>query len=123
MQELSKNDEDVAKRFNFWKYRTLEEFYDYENDPNALNNLIDDPKYKELIAEFKNELKNHMKATNDYVLPAFENMHKTTFLDSWMQNEIDLSIKRQKTIKWKREKNQSGSTKNNAELFENTEKK
>ncbi|WP_445749324.1 sulfatase family protein [Polaribacter sp.] len=119
MQKMSKEDENVAKRFNFWKFRTLEEFYDYENDPNALNNLIDDPKYKELISEFKQELKNHMKATNDYVLSAFENMHKTAFLDSWMQNEIDSSIKRQKTIKWKREKNQSGSTKNNIELFDN----
>lgn len=120
MQKMSETDEKVAKRFHFWNYRTLEEFYDYEKDPNALNNLIDNPMYKELIAEFKKELYNHMKRTNDYVLPAFENMHKIPFLDSWMKQEIDLSVKRQQTIKWKREKNQLGETKNNSELYDNS---
>ena len=118
MQKMSKEDKEVAKRFNFWKYRAIEEFYDYEKDPNALNNLIDHPDYKDIIEEYRAKLKTHMEKTNDYVLQAFLKKNEVKFLNLWMDSEVESSIKRQKTIQWKRWKNASGSTKNNKELYQ-----
>ena len=120
---MSTVNEDVKKRFDHWKYRTVEELYDYENDPHALNNLINDPKYKEVVVELRKQLHQHMKATNDYVLAAFEKKDNTTFLDSWMKKEIKEANKRQRTIKWKRGKNQQGGTKKNTELYDNSTQK
>ena len=35
----------IEKRVALFLYRVVEEFYDLENDPDALHNLIDDPAY------------------------------------------------------------------------------
>ena len=120
MAKISKFNKEVNKRFNHWKYRAIEEFYDYENDPNALNNLIDNPDYQKIIEELRAVLFNHMKSTDDYVLHAFENKDDLTFLNAWMKKEIAASDLRQRTIKWKRGKNQQGGTKKNTELFDNS---
>lgn len=117
MRELSETNEDIKERFNFWLYRSVEELYDYENDPNAMNNLIDDPKYKEVVEELRKELHKQMKETNDYVLEAFEKRQEKDFLKSWMENQLKEATVRRKTIKWKRYKNKSGSTKNNNQLY------
>ena len=123
MAKMSKVNEDVKKRFDHWKFRTIEELYDYENDPHALNNLIDNPDYKEIVEELRKELHNHMKSTNDYVLSAFENKDDNKFLNSWMKKEIQNSIERQTSIRWKRGKNQSGGTIKNTLLFDNSTQK
>ena len=49
MKEAEANDPELAARNHLFSYRVLEEFYDFENDPNALNNLIDDPNYADEI--------------------------------------------------------------------------
>ena len=46
MQQAAKNDPYITKRVKLFQYRVVEEFYDFENDPDALHNLIDDPRYK-----------------------------------------------------------------------------
>lgn len=123
MGQISKTNEDVKKRFQHWNYRTVEELYDYEKDPHAMNNLIDNPTYQDVIKELRTQLKQHMKTTGDYVLTAFENRNDVSFLESWMKNEVALSEKRQKTIRWKRPKNEQGSTKQNRELFDSSTQK
>jgi len=45
MQEAAKSDEEIAARVKMFQYRTREELYNYEEDPYALKNLIDDPDY------------------------------------------------------------------------------
>jgi len=117
MRRLSDSDENIKKRFEFWIHRTVEELYDYENDPNALNNLIDNPAYKEVVQQLREELHQHMKNTNDYVLRAFENKDDHSYLNSWMKEQLENAFERQKTIKWKRWKNKSGKTKNNKALY------
>ena len=44
------------KLIHFYYSVDLYEFYDLQNDPNELNNLIDDPQYGELIEEMKQEM-------------------------------------------------------------------
>ena len=108
----------MKERFNNWVYRAPEELYDYEKDPNALNNLIDDPSYSEILTELREKLLAQMIATNDYVLPAFENKNDMDYLNDWTKSEIAKAQTRATSIKWKRFKNSSGNTKNNTQLFD-----
>ena len=123
MKNLSNSDVEVKQRFNNWVYRSVEELYDYENDPNALNNLIDNPKYKDVVIELRKQLKAQMIKTNDYVLPAFENKNNIEYLNKWMQTQIKKANARTKSLQWKRFKNNNGPTKNNSELFNIKNKK
>lgn len=117
MKRLSQTDEAIEQRFEFWKHREVEELYDYENDPNALNNIIDDPKYKTVVDELRDAMKKQMQNTQDYVLTAFMNKNDVDFLNQWMTNQIDKANQRTKTLKWKRHKNNNGSTKGNVGLY------
>ena len=58
----------VAARVNDFLYRVPFEFYDYNKDPDALDNLIDDPASKELIQSYWSKLTESMRATNDPAL-------------------------------------------------------
>lgn len=117
MRNLSSTDKAIEKRFDFWVYRTTEELYDYKNDPNAMNNLIDDPKYKDVLNKMRSQLMQHMIKTNDYVLDAFKNKNNIAYLNEWMSNQLDQAAIRRKTLKWKRYKNKSGPTKKNQQLY------
>ena len=68
MQDAAVNDPELAARVHFFTYRVPEEFYDYKNDPNALNNLIDDPEYANEIQDMRDALNKWMKETNDPLL-------------------------------------------------------
>ena len=72
MIAAAKTDPKIAARVKHFLYRTPEELYDYENDPAALHNLIDDPKYREQVKKYRGQMRAHMKATGDPVLQAFE---------------------------------------------------
>ena len=72
MIAAAKTDPKIAARVKHFLYRTPEELYDYENDPAALINLIDDPKYQEQVKKYRQQMRAHMQATGDPVLGAFE---------------------------------------------------
>ncbi|HSG70095.1 MAG TPA: sulfatase [Planctomycetaceae bacterium] len=77
MRNAARTDPEIAARVQHFLYRTPEEFYDYENDPSALRNLIDDPKYQTEIQSFRRQLREQMTATgDDAVLNAFDAMVK-----------------------------------------------
>lgn len=117
MRNLSNADEKIKKRFDFWVYRAVEELYDYENDPDALNNLIEDPQYKDVVEELRSELQRHMENTNDYMIDAYVNREDKDYLNNWMQGQLDEAKVRRENIQWKRYKNKSGPTKNNKALY------
>ncbi len=71
MQEAAKNDPAIAARVKLFLYRVPEEFYDVENDPNALKNLIDDPAVKDQVARFRTELSRQMTTTGDPLADRF----------------------------------------------------
>jgi N-sulfoglucosamine sulfohydrolase len=71
MQKAARTDPAIAARVAFFSYRVREEFYDYETDPNALANRIDDPKYKTVIAKLRAAMLDVMTTTKDPLLPAF----------------------------------------------------
>lgn len=80
-------DKEIAKRVELLNYRIIEEFYDTDNDPNALVNLIAHPAYQDVIAQFSIELSDWMRETNDPLLDAFNNRHD---LETLRQVNIDL---------------------------------
>lgn len=71
MRRAAQNDPAVAARVHHFLYRTPEEFYDYQHDPDALHNLIDDPKWQAKITEYRDRLRRQMQETDDPVLTQF----------------------------------------------------
>lgn len=45
------------------------EFYDLENDPHEMHNLIDDPKYRPIIKQLNHELYNWLEQTDGMTIP------------------------------------------------------
>ena len=72
MQKLAPDHPQIAARLRHFQHSVLEEFYDYENDPDALHNLIDDPKYADEIAEHRAAMRKFMRQSNDPLLKAFD---------------------------------------------------
>ena len=72
MKEAAEKNEIIAARVKFFQFRVPEEFYDYEKDPNALNNLISDPQYRAEIDKLRQKMLEIMKATNDPLMEKFK---------------------------------------------------
>ena len=85
MQEAARTDPAIAARVRMLQYRTVEEFYDLENDPDALHNLIGDPAYTKEVDRLKGRLRDWMHQTGDPALEAFENLHSPAALEAFMK--------------------------------------
>ena len=90
MVRAVETDEDIANRVNMFSYRCVEEFYDFEKDPDALFNLIDDPKYASLIQKYRNLLEKNMRATGDPLVDAFLNRNDSRKLNQFMTEQEEL---------------------------------
>ncbi len=71
MKGAAETDQRIAARVRHFQNRMFEEFYDFENDPDALHNLIDDQKYGPQIKKMRGELAEWMRSTGDPALEAF----------------------------------------------------
>jgi N-sulfoglucosamine sulfohydrolase len=91
MALAAKNDPDIAARNRLFSYRVLEEFYDFDKDPNALNNLIDDPTYANEIEALREALELWMAGVDDVALDAFVNRGSRRALIN-MMTQVDLEI-------------------------------
>ena len=87
MKAAAKKDDSVAARVRLFQYRTVEEFYDFKNDPDGLHNLIDDPRYKEEIDKLRRELLDLMKKTGDPAFVALENHTSPAALKKFMAEQ------------------------------------
>ena len=94
MEEAAASDPALAERNHLFTYRVLEEFYDFANDPNALNNLIDDPNYADEIQGLRNELESWMVETGDPALEAFRGRASQQALNDLMDHLADTIGKR-----------------------------
>ena len=66
MAKAAENDPALAKRVKHYLYRTPFEFYDYGNDPDALNNLIGNKEHAKLENRYRRELLKVMQKTKDH---------------------------------------------------------
>jgi N-sulfoglucosamine sulfohydrolase len=99
MKAAAPKDGSVAARVKLFQYRVIEEFYDFKNDPDGRNNLIDDPNYKEQIDKLRKELHDWMKKTGDSALNSFENRTSPTALKKFMTEQEARSGRKQKKRK------------------------
>lgn len=71
MKGIAETDKEMAARVDLFEHRVQEEFYDYENDPDGLNNLINNPEWKQEIERHRRALDDWMVRTGDHALEAF----------------------------------------------------
>jgi len=76
MEKAAQDNKEIADRCDFFQKRVPEEFYDFEKDPDALNNLIDDPAYADLVNKFRNKLNEQMEKYQD---PLLEKYHTEAY--------------------------------------------
>ncbi|MCG8578308.1 MAG: sulfatase, partial [Bacteroidales bacterium] len=71
MLNIGQTDDMWQERCDFILTRIPEEFYDVENDPDCLNNLVNEEAYQEEIARYKERLRQEMAASEDPMLSVF----------------------------------------------------
>ncbi|MEA3226073.1 MAG: sulfatase [Planctomycetota bacterium] len=102
MVQLAPTDPAIASRLRLFDYRTFEEFYDCENDPDARRNLIDDPRYTREIDRLRKILEQWMVTTSDHCLEAFRNRHDPEAMEEYIRNlELESQQRRAKARKAK----------------------
>ncbi len=89
MKRASQKDKDIAARVDLFLKRVREEFYDLQNDPDALHNLIDNPLYAEHVNSLRGELEKWMQRTQDPALEAFRKRTSREALDAFMQKTAE----------------------------------
>lgn len=99
MKRYAPLNQEVAQRVNLNLYRCLEEFYDLENDPDALNNLIDHPAYQQEIEDMRKQMLKQMENTKDPLLKAFKGKDDTSVLRTCVKELQDYVIDRHKNNK------------------------
>ena len=87
MKKAAETDSEIAARCDLFLYRVPEEFYDYEKDPDALHNLVNDPNYKTEVDKFRAILEKHMVETNDPVLAPFKSRNNKAVVEKYMTNQ------------------------------------
>jgi N-sulfoglucosamine sulfohydrolase len=99
MIKQAATDQKIADRVKMLQYRTVEESYDLEKDPDALHNLIEDPAYKDEIDKLRKELLDWMKRTSDPAREAFSNRYSPQALEKFMQDYTTKAAREIKELK------------------------
>lgn len=84
MQALAKTDPYVAARLRLFDHRLPEEMYQYSKDPDALQNLIDDPRHRAERERLTKLLDAWMVRTRDPILEVFRNRHDLRAREAYM---------------------------------------
>ncbi len=93
MMRAAETDSAIARRVALFSHRTREEFYDYAADPNALNNLIDDPRYIGEIDDLRHLMEENMARTGDPALEAFRQRNDPAAVAEFMEVQRERSRK------------------------------
>ena len=108
----------IAARVKLFSYRVPEEFYDFESDPDARHNLIDDPKYRPQLDEMRAALREWMVRTKDPALEAFDHRDDPEAVAKFMEKQDAEAArnrpKRKKGMKAKKAKKAKGTDDNSA---------
>ncbi len=96
-------DEAMQQRYDLFLHSTPEQFFDYENDVDGLNNLIDNPEYKNLVVRFRRQLATLMRRTNDPLLEIFENRDDKESTQAYLTRlDAESKMRKQKPQIYKR---------------------
>ena len=95
MRRLATTDTGMAARLDLFQHRVPEEFYDYENDPNALHNLIEDPSHAEALDEHRLAMRDIMDQSGDPLLKVFDQRDDHAFKSAYV-DKIQAEANRRK---------------------------
>ncbi len=116
MQRLAPSNPKIAARLELFQHGVPEEFYNYENDPDALHNLINDPEYATQIDEHRAAMRKFMTDSNDPMLVVFDQRDDPGFVSAYVDRVQAESDQRRAN---RRKNNQVPSKrKQNAKLFQ-----
>lgn len=87
MQQAGEGNTEIADRVNLFQYRVVEELYDFEKDPDALHNLVDDPECRGELNRLRGELEEWMVEYGDLALDAFRNRESPAALAEFMAGQ------------------------------------
>jgi hypothetical protein len=77
-EAAAKEDEQARERLEFFYGRAKEELYDVRTDPDALNNLVDDPEVADALHNMRELMLKKLTASNDPFLSDFQQLLKQT---------------------------------------------
>ncbi|MDR1382698.1 MAG: sulfatase [Planctomycetaceae bacterium] len=77
MRQAAAENPEIAARVDLFLKRTLHEFYDYKDDPQALNNLVNNVSLKKELERRQQLLLQKMKESGDPLTHAFETFLQT----------------------------------------------
>jgi N-sulfoglucosamine sulfohydrolase len=70
--QAAESDPVLAERRDFYLYRVPEELYRFDSDPDALENVVDDPECGEELARARRDVLAWMKRSHDPLAPRYE---------------------------------------------------
>lgn len=82
MEEAAENNPAIKARVLDYRYRSLEELYDLENDPGCLVNLVESPKHRSILESMRTTMEKRMEATGDPLLVAYQNRHDAEVVEA-----------------------------------------
>ncbi len=90
MKEAGKTDPKIDSRVKLFIYRVPEELYDYETDPDGLNNLVNDEKFKDVAKQMRERLLTKMESITDPLAPVFKDfLEKGSVSPESMNNYLE----------------------------------
>jgi len=105
MLELASENETIRKRVDVMRYRTVEELYDINNDPDCLHNLAKSKEHQKTIKDLRQRLHDWMKTTNDHAITAFAGRNDPEKMESYIKTvQTESDLRRNKKRKKRRNK-------------------
>ena len=89
MVEAADSDPQIASRVELYKYRVAEELYDWQADPDGLNNLAEDPVFAQVLEAFRGKMLEMMQQYDDPAYEAYRDRHQPGVIDAFMQAQRD----------------------------------
>ena len=86
MRAAAETDSRLGERVKLFLYRVPEELYDFERDPDALCNLIDDPDYAPELEALQGEMAQWMERSQDPAREAFSRRDSPAALAEFMRH-------------------------------------
>lgn len=117
MVRLAPTDPKIAARLEFFQHGVTEEFYDYENDPDALHNLIDDPDFADEVEKHRAVMRKFMSDSNDHALAAFDRRDEADFVSKYV-DRVQAEADARRAAKRKSSGANGGRPKPNPKLFQ-----
>lgn len=99
MQAAAPGNKKIAARVNLFSKRVLEEFYHFENDPDALTNQVANPEYATEMKRLQAKLEAWMVEENDSALAAFRGRNSPKAVAAFMAQQDKIAAANKKNRK------------------------